>query len=248
VTLWRDLSKVATLDATFGSVSPDGQVLVTTSKGPSFDVWNLTGERPALVRTIKYANEAAARPVFSPDGRLLAIRTADAITVWTTDDMREAFQLQQPSRARISAPAFSPDGTWIAASAVGDVVFWRLADRSRHVVKAHQAPVNAMAFSPGGFVFATGSIDRTVRLWRVSDFQMLGEMRADARTIVAGTQDGLVQLWNTATRREIASWKAHTTVVSGLAFSRGDTVLATVSVDHEMRLWTAPALAEADRR
>jgi WD40 repeat protein len=89
---------------------------------------------------------------------------------------------------------------------------------------------------------------------------MLGEMRADAgavmsltfardgRTVVAGTQDGLVQLWNTATRREIASWKAHTTIVSGLAFSRGDTVLATVSVDHEMRLWTAPVLAEADRR
>ena len=260
VTLWRDLSKAATLDATFGSVSPDGKVLVTTSKGPSFDLWNLTGERPALVRTIKYANEAAARPVFSPDGRLLAIRTADAITVLTTDDMREAFQLRQPSRARISAPAFSPDGTWIAASAVGDVVFWRLADRSRHVVKAHQAPVNAFAFSPDGFVFATGSIDRTVRLWRVSDFQMVGEMRADAgavmsltfardgRTIVAGTQDGLVQLWNTATRREIASWKAHTSIVSGLAFSRGDTVLATASVDHEMRLWTAPVLAEADRR
>ena len=260
VTLWRDLSKVATIDATFGSVSPDGKVLVTTSKGPSFDVWNLTGERPALVQTIKYANEAAARPVFSPDGRLLAIRTADAITVWTTDDMREAFQLRQPSRARISAPAFSPDGTWIAASAVGDVVFWRLADRSRHVVKTHDANVNAMAFSPDGLVLATGSIDRTVRLWRVSDFQMLGEMRADAgavmsltfardgRTIVAGTQDGLVQLWNTATRREIASWKAHTTIVSGLAFSRGDTVLATVSVDHEMRLWTAPVSAEADRR
>jgi WD40 repeat protein len=246
VTLWRDLSKVATIDATFGSVSPDGKVLVTTSKGPSFDVWNLTGERPALVQTIKYANAAAARPVFSPDGRLLAIRTADAITIWTTDDMREAFQLRQPSRGRISAPPFrlmahgsrpALSATWCSgASPIDLATCSRLTKRtsmrwrSRRTVSCSRPEVSTTRAS----LARIGLSDA----WRV---------RADAGAVMSLTfaqtagrswraQDGLVQLWNTATRREIASWKAHTTIVSGLAFSRGDTVLATVSVDHEMRL------------
>ena len=260
VTLWRDLSKVATLDATFGSVSPDGTVLVTTSRKPSFDVWNLASGGPVRAQAVAYDYAAVGKPVFSPDGRWLAIRTAPAsITMWTTDGMREAFQLPHPDEGPRGTPAFSPDGAWLASYSVGKLLLWRLADRSRHVINAHDRHINAIAFSPDSRMLATGSVDRTARLWQIPGLQMLGEMRADAgavmsltfakdgRTLVAGTQDGVVDLWNIATRREITSWRAHTSIVSGLAFSRGDTMLATASVDHDMRLWPAPALDATDR-
>ena len=259
VTLWRDLSKVATLDASFGNVSPDGGVLVTTSRDPSFDVWTLTTGSPTRSRTVAYVHEGVGRPAFSPDGRQVAIRTAPGVlTIWDTETWREAFQLPSPGGSRLGMPAFSPDGAWLAAASVGDVVFWRRSDRTPQVVHAHAAHINTIVFSPDGRLLATGSVDRTVRLWRVADFQMIGDMRADAgavmslaftsdgRTLAAGTQDGVVQLWNTAMRREITSWRAHSSIVSGLAFSRDDTVLATASVDHEMRLWPAPALADID--
>ena len=71
---------------------------------------------------------------------------------------------------------------------------------------------------------------------------------SDGRTVASGTQNGLVQLWNTATGREITTLRAHATIVSGLTFSRDDTILATASVDHDMRLWRAPGFTETDRQ
>jgi WD40 repeat protein len=68
----------------------------------------------------------------------------------------------------------------------------------------------------------------------------------DGRTLAVGTYDGLVELWNVPSRRELTELKVHSSVVFGLAFSPDGRTLATACVDGTLRLWDAPGLGETE--
>jgi WD40 repeat protein len=53
------------------------------------------------------------------------------------------------------------------------------------------------------------------------------ELSPDGRTVATGTQDGSVQVWDIATRRQLHRFAAHTASVHTLAFSPGGRLLAS---------------------
>ncbi|MFM7249230.1 MAG: WD40 repeat domain-containing protein, partial [Planctomycetaceae bacterium] len=79
-------------------------------------------------------------------------------------------------------------------------------DKAIHVIKGHDRAVQSVAFSPDGTRLATGSWDRTARLWDV------------------------------ATGKELAVLKGHEDWVWSVAFSPDGTRLATASDDGTARL------------
>jgi WD40 repeat protein len=68
----------------------------------------------------------------------------------------------------------------------------------------------------------------------------------DGQTLAVGSLDGVVKFWNVRARREVATLKAHDSIVCSLAFSPDGLTLATISVDLTMRLWRAPSFDETD--
>jgi WD40 repeat protein len=73
-------------------------------------------------------------------------------------------------RADLAGPSFSPDGTLLAvATGARKATVWDT--RTRTVVvelSGHSKGIRSVAFHPAGQLIATGSADRTIRMWRIS--------------------------------------------------------------------------------
>ena len=119
----------------------------------------------------------------------------------------------------------------------------------------HINAITALASISGSNVlFASGSADNTVKVWRVSgeggNVSLLQTFVGHSNWIstlldlgngllASGSWDSTVKVWQIGVDQALATFQGHTNQVTGLSLA-GNTSLASVSADGTMRLWTIP--------
>jgi WD40 repeat protein len=118
-----------------------------------------------------------------------------------------------------------------------------------HTLTGHKNLIYSVAFSPNGEVLASGSDDKTIKLWRVEDGQEIVTLAGHTNSVytVAFSPDGLmlassshdktVKLWRMKDGQEIRTLVGHSNSVYGAAFSPDGTLIASSSWDRTIKIW-----------
>jgi WD40 repeat protein len=127
--------------------------------------YNLAGYVPSL----QVAGSCVVL-LFTPDGKHLAVATADAVYLFDVGNGKQVRSFGGPHVWGRSI-AFSPDGKLLAAGRMdGSLRLWDVATGTIcRDVPGHQSAVSAVAFSPDGRCLASASLDSTVMVWQVKE-------------------------------------------------------------------------------
>ena len=172
--------------------SPDGKTLASALGDGTIKLWEpATGK---LKATLRGHLGKVFTVAFSPDGKILASCGHDrSVRFWEPSTGRLEATLKPEHKDRVLSVAFSPDGTMLA-SAGDDHEHHSLGRRDED---AQREPLRTAIPTTS----ATCSSPRT------------------GATLVSAADDGMIKLWDPATRRLKTTLQAHTDGVNRLAIT-----------------------------
>ena len=124
------------------------------------------------------------------------------------------------------------------------------------IFAGHLSDVDCVRFHPNHNYLATGSSDKTVRLWDVQSGKCVrvftGHFRGvqclafsrNGRYLASSGEDQYINIWDLHAGKRLETLMGHKAMVTSLDFSQESTILASGGMDSTVRLWDMKALAE----
>ncbi|CAM9603348.1 unnamed protein product, partial [Hapterophycus canaliculatus] len=163
---------------------------------------------------------------------------------------------RQAAAAAAAAAATTPaDASGAAGKGRGrSVGVWTppapLLETARRSVRAHEQDVNCVAVSPNDAVVASASQDRTIKLWKAADLELIGVLKGHKRGVwkvefspvdrclASCSGDRTVKLWSIADLSCLRTFQGHTASVLSVAFVSAGAQLVSGGADGLVKVWT----------
>ncbi|THH00961.1 hypothetical protein EW026_g1650 [Hermanssonia centrifuga] len=194
------------------SYAPDGQNVATGGDDGKVKVWNTVSgfcfvtfsEHSSAISAVEFAKQGQVLFSASLDG---TVRAFDLIRY------RNFRTFTSPAPVQFSCLAVDPSGEVVAAGSSDsfEVFLWSVqTGKLLDVLAGHEGPIASLAFSPTGNQLASGSWDKTIRVWNVfgrshavEPFQLSADVlavtfRPDGKELAASTLDGQVTFFDVA--------------------------------------------------
>ena len=197
---------------------------------------------------------------FSPKGTYFALTVDDNTTELYNRNWQLIWQYEGncgDEHHHAGALAFSEDEKYLAIGAHGDrneIAILRLTDlQVIQILKGHSGTVRSVSFDPTGNYLASGSEDKTVRIWRHtrsrftpyqtlkghSDVVWSVSFDPTGNYLASGGRDNMLNVWQPTSNRftHIQALSQHSDCVKSVSFSPDGNYLASGSCDKTIKIY-----------
>ena len=231
--------------------SPDGKTLVTSSFDGTMRVWKRNPDG-RIGSFFSITNQAYSRKSFSFSSKsnLLSVNKNGELIILDGSTYKSIWDLGPIIfKNDYGSQTFSPDGQQLVVKINEGISVWDMNTRQRIVIAGQSFNFGScLEFCSGNKVLAIANRN-TVQTWDTSVFQKIAESQQTSSMITSlvalktgdyifvGRRDGTITLLSVPKLKVIKKWKAHSSLVYGLAISPDEKTIASGGGDQMINLW-----------